>query len=297
MASPSSSPSSPSSPTSLDYTTFARFPENERRHWIERALCAAGWDAVDAPDEIPGRHAGAIVEFQLAHDLHPDGIVGPKTFAALLPYSEAQQHTEAGLRDRAVHAALRCLGAKEAPPGSNRGGNVEPIVRDYLHANKLRGGVPWCAVAVCHWIARAYEPEASHPNPDRTPLREWIGAVRGKNRLSLERWASDNRLLLPVIGADAANLRGAFFIMGRAGSGSDAADAAVGNTRSPVEHHVPGHTGIITNVIDAENGRVAPATIIESVDGNVSNAVLVKRRPASALIAYVPWWRAPPPLQ
>jgi uncharacterized protein (TIGR02594 family) len=71
---------------------------------LQRALVGLGYTLGTMDDKFGSRTLAAVVAFQADHDLKPDGVVGPRTWAALLdsPAPRAlRDKTEADLRARA----------------------------------------------------------------------------------------------------------------------------------------------------------------------------------------------------
>lgn len=94
-----------------------------------------------------------------------DGKVGPLTWAALFGGDSVPTVTAApdALLGGALAVAIREIGAREEPPGSNRG----PRVDQYLRAVGLdpaRGSFPWCA-AFAYWCFGRAADELGRPNP------------------------------------------------------------------------------------------------------------------------------------
>jgi len=103
----------------------------------------------------------AVLDFQASHvdpkgrPLTQDGIVGPVTLASLKnPREPVERFTAEGWRydlnecrpqERpVVEAAVREIGTKEDPPGSNRGPRVDQYTGEQWY------GAPWCAL-FCSW--------------------------------------------------------------------------------------------------------------------------------------------------
>lgn len=103
----------------------------------------------------------AVLEFQSSHvdpkgrPLTQDGVVGPITLASLKnPREPVERFTVDGWRydlnearpqERpVVEAAVREIGVKEDPPGSNRGPRVDVYTGEQWY------GAPWCAL-FCAW--------------------------------------------------------------------------------------------------------------------------------------------------
>lgn len=193
---------------------------------------------------------GAVRAFQRQQGLPDDGVVGPRTWAALdafAPMPTPKRPDLVALVDKlpeprrsALLRAIGDVGKAESPRGANRGPEI-----DHLGPN----GQPWCSSAVCAWTGLPRMPKVLCP-PDA----------------SLEGWAIKHGVLRD------AWATGAAFLMGRGGSGSDAAGGSN-----------PGHTGL---VVGETGGRLI------TVDGNVGDAVTVCERRPDTLRGFVWWWLA-----
>lgn len=229
----------------------------------------------------------AVCQFQATAHLNPDGIVGPKTWAALLKNGNPQEHYKAWLADqipegtpavasRALRNAISYVGAKEQPDGSNSGPQISALVDGYneywgLDDNEHR---PWCVMALSSWIAQALD-LPQRPQWGDWPTHPWHnkkaggGAFLGSVR-ALELWAAhEDAWGNPDLHKPWA--AGACFTMSRSLSMSDS------NSNSHA-----GHAGFI--IKDRKDGSLL------TVEGNVGNSVQCLYRLKSTLHGWIVWW-------
>lgn len=114
---------------------------------VQQQLAALGY----SPGPLDGAYgpttAAAVTDFQATHGLTPDGIVGPKTLEALqvaaagpvVPPTSPRPISTIGRE--ALIEAVKHLGVKEAPPGSN-----QTVFGDWYGVN----GVAWCNIFVSY---------------------------------------------------------------------------------------------------------------------------------------------------
>lgn len=114
---------------------------------IQKKLTALGYH-LGAPDGLYGpATAGAVRAFQIDHQLAVDGIYGPATAAALTaakPPATPTPPAHPGTKtpgELALAEALKWIGTKESPPGSNRTPFGAWFGLD---------GVPWCNIFVSY---------------------------------------------------------------------------------------------------------------------------------------------------
>lgn len=135
---------------------------------LQQALAAKGFNP-GAIDGIWGRRTEAAVRaFQTANGLQADGIVGPKTSAALGLAGAAAAGGSAGdaLDDPALpwlQEARRLLGVREkVGPGSNH------IILDWATAAGIpykSDDIAWCGLFVAHCISATLSGETLPANP------------------------------------------------------------------------------------------------------------------------------------
>jgi hypothetical protein len=118
-----------------------------------------------------------VVEWQKAHGLDPDGIVGPLTWARLFAPDPPASLGRLALREAAARIDIR-----EQPLGSNSG----PQVDAFLASVGLPPGQSWCAAFVCYCFEQAAK------KTDRTGRILKTGSCS-----ALFRWAQRNGLLVP----------------------------------------------------------------------------------------------------
>lgn len=258
---------------------------------LRRRLQGAGW-LLHGPAPAQAHTADedfvqAVEEFQLAHDLEADGVIGPLTRKALpapagldlLPVAGGRANiptAPAGSQARQViDVACQWINVEEFPPGYNRGPKLDLLLKPGLQAlgfwDPAKPGVAWCAIAVCEWIHRGLNPPTSAEAV--RPLGRYMAAARDARYPNLAWWGHKEGVLQYPMLDD--TLIGSYFVMGRAGSGSDKSTGG----RS-------GHAGLIIGIDFAAGAFV-------TVEGNVQDSVRVKERQPRELLGVVPWWKAP----
>ena len=110
---------------------------------VQERLAELGYSP-GVPDGLYGDATAAAVRmFQAEHGLDADGIVGPRTLAALATAKKRPRPNGNGgqVGRRALAEALRHLGKRESPSGSNR-----------TEFGRWYGvdGVPWCNIFVSY---------------------------------------------------------------------------------------------------------------------------------------------------
>jgi hypothetical protein len=217
----------------------------------------------------------AVVQFQAGQGLIADGIVGARTWAALLAGPEVEVPEGLTTREgmalaakipmrtpddvtRVLLAALRTLGWREQPDGSNDGPEVGKISGGWMGAGEPKP--PWCALAVSYWLREGLK-KTSY---DQIPFGKRLGSV-----YQIEAWAkAGGRIFRPdEFPLDPA---GAIFTMGRAGSGSDLTSSVSA-----------GHTGLVL---------CRQGDLLVTIEGNTGNAVKSLTRRPSTLRGLVKWW-------
>lgn len=271
---------------------------------LQQRLCMQGF-TVTQDGIFGGGTQRAVLQFQQAHNLTVDGIVGPHTWALLdsVPLHTPSEPSEAewlidlatlalGKESRQVERlavlrlACRDLGKAENPSGSNEGEALAHLLRDgdgqsYWQHRGVAGvpAPPWCAIAVSSWIRLGLAKRTWA----ETPFQDWFGAVS-----QVEDWAHAHAgcykpLARPDQHADALapdSYRwciapvGAIFLMSRANSGSDDENAPRA-----------GHCGLVVS----DDGDS-----VYAVEANVRNSVAWQHRKKNTLTGYALWWNAMP---
>ena len=225
-----------------------------------------------------GEHTVAAVEaFQEENGLLVDGIVGPQTWGLLrevrppltsdlFERSKYKELAEKNARSPEAAAvlvrAVRDIGKKENPSGSNFGDEIAHLVLGYKEYWQIKtlAYPPWCAIAVSSWIRIGF----GEKSWEDTPFKKWFGAVS-----QITKWGQKNNCFFEP--GEKEIKGGDIIILDRAGSSSDRASSKVRRA---------GHTGLI---IADEGDRLL------TIEANVSNRVKVCYRPKSMIKGIVTW--------
>ena len=259
-----------------------------------------------------------VEQFQAAQNLTVDGVVGDKTWDALmstgrvatpeallqeerddlLEKAEAQLkqawgHPQA-LLEKVLALAVRDLGAKEEPDGSNDGPGIHHLVKGcnkYWWVVKpgitvdpktgpsddqLAKAPAWCGMTVANWIREALDlpywalDKGYAPVLPGHPFERFLAGVA-----SIEEWADRTGYpkWLPMVMGTLGRppLPGDLFTMGRGSSGSD-----------PAKSSEAGHVGMVV----ADDGDY-----VITIEGNISNSVGTRRRKKVDLRWFIRWWK------
>jgi uncharacterized protein (TIGR02594 family) len=180
---------------------------------VQRALKGLGFDPGPL-DGVPGRKTQlAIKAFQTSRGLEPDGLIGPRTIAALIGQGAAEIPPNMGAKYLPwLEEARRLIGTRETPGPANN-----PVIMDWAAEIEVAyasdSNVPWCSLFASHCIA------ATLPNEPLTksPLwaRSWLswGAKLPKAALGcvvvLERGANSGHVFFAeAVTADGKYLKG-----------------------------------------------------------------------------------------
>ena len=242
---------------------------------LQQRLIAKGF----LPGKVDGvfgpKTEDAVVQFQASQGLVVDGIVGTRTWSALLAEPEVEIESSYYTKEgetlaakipmqtpddptRVLLAALRTLGWREKPDGSNDGPEVGKISDGWM--GKDDPNPPWCALAVSYWLREGLR-KTSY---DQIPFGKRLGSV-----YQIESWGKkQGRIFRPH--EFPGDPSGAIFTMGRAGSGSDLSSSVAA-----------GHTGLVL---------CKQGDLLVTVEGNTGNAVKSLTRRPSTLRGLVKWW-------
>jgi Putative peptidoglycan binding domain/CHAP domain len=107
---------------------------------VQRRLARLGFEPGPLDGEYGPATERAVRAFQAAAGIDADGVVGPQTRAALAA-AKPRPAVDSRIGQRALAEAIRWLGTKESPPGSN-----DTPFGAWFGSN----GVPWCAIFVSY---------------------------------------------------------------------------------------------------------------------------------------------------
>lgn len=168
---------------------------------LHQHLLEAGLLPPEAGEEARAGHfgaatLGAVKTFQVKHALAPDGIVGARTWAALLGISEAaaaMPEPDYAAMSPLMNAAVRLAsielhkGVVEIPPGSNRGPEVEQYQLGRWRDGSYLVGLAWCARFVLWCVegaAMAFGVKApTAGGGDLAGATKWLAWAKATGRL------------------------------------------------------------------------------------------------------------------
>ncbi len=107
---------------------------------VQRRLARLGFEPGPLDGEYGPATERAVRAFQTAAGIEADGVVGPQTRAALT-HAKPRPAVDSRIGQRALAEAVRWIGTKESPPGSN-----DTAFGAWFGSN----GVPWCAIFVSY---------------------------------------------------------------------------------------------------------------------------------------------------
>jgi len=250
----------------------------------------------------------AVEQFQASHGLVADGVVGARTWDALLVETSATPPPNLAIDEKTrlltlipkdapdivktvLANAIGDLGKKEIPNGSNAGPEIDHLVRGYnQYWWVLKGGVDlakvkargyplksecvppmaWCAMAVANWIRVGLDlPDWDFKAGAGTPLPGHPFKTYLGGAAQVEQWAQKRGSWKTDTSKPCP--AGAAFTISRAASGSD-----------PSSSPKAGHIGMV--ICDNGDGTV------ETIEGNVSNKVNSYTRKKSGIRGWTTWW-------
>ena len=249
--------------------------------YMQQQLARHGY-AITPDGDFGTLTARVVAQFQSAQNLKADGIVGDKTWDALLVTGRATPPEELLLTERerlvslipiqvvddvqglVLQAAIDQLGKREDPDGSNRGPEIDHIVGGYWEFHGVKATTPappWCAIFVSWALSEGLDTDTW----SEIPFGSWFGGVS-----QIEQWAKADGPRFQKANSGELASPGSIFTMARNGSSSD----AVKSTRA-------GHCGFVIHD-DGKN--------VVTVEGNVSNSVATRVRKKTTLNCFVRWW-------
>ena len=140
---------------------------------VQQALKDQGCDP-GAVDGIWGRNTIAAVKmFQQQHHLDPDGVVGPRTSAALFARAPTATTPPTATPSTLVwfEEAKHLVDVKEVPGSQNN-----PVIIDWatdLHIMYSGDDIPWCGLFTAHCVGSTLPGEPLPANP--LGARQWEG--------------------------------------------------------------------------------------------------------------------------
>lgn len=132
---------------------------------LQISLTKAGFNPGPVDGVFGARTRLAVRQFQMSRGLLADGIVGPRTRAALFPEQVAPSAGQAIPLDMPwLIEAARLRGLREAPGAADN-----PVIMDWARDLKQPAytgdDVPWCGLFVAHCIAASLHDEPLPGNP------------------------------------------------------------------------------------------------------------------------------------
>lgn len=136
---------------------------------IQQALKDKGFDPGNI-DGVWGRKTiAAVKKFQAEHGLDVDGIVGPRTTAALFGSTAAAPVSDNGSILPWYEEAKHLMGTKEVL-GSKSNPDILDWAKD-LHIEYAGDDIPWCGLFVAHCVGATLPEEPLPANP--LGARQW----------------------------------------------------------------------------------------------------------------------------